>query len=1022
MPETIDFCLLGPLVVRCGEVEIRVQPGKQRAVLAALLLKGNQVVPVEELAEVLWGTAPPPSARVTVRNYVKRLRAALGETGPARISTRPRGYVVSLDAGELDVARFEALLRTAQAAAQRGSWEAAADGAREALTLWRGEPLADVESEVLAAREVPRLAELRLQALEARIEASLHLGRQADVITELQRLVVVYPLREHLHAQLMLALYLCGRQAEALAAYRDVRRVLVAELGAEPGTELRELHQQILTADPALVLPEPDGAAASAPEPVVPRQLPAEPAHFAGRAGELAALSGLLDQPGDRQRGTVVISAIGGTAGVGKTALAVHWAHQVADRFPGGQLYVDLRGYDPDRPVPAADALAGFLRALGVPGPEIPVAADERSARFRSLVAGKRVLVVLDNAGSVGQVRPLLPGAPGCLVLVTSRDSLAGLVARDGAQRLDLDLLSPGEAAGLLRELIGARAAADPGATAALAAQCARLPLALRVAAELAAARPAVSLAGLVSELADQQRRLDLLAAGGDPRTAVRAVFSWSCRHLDGGAVRAFGLLGLHPGPDLDLYAAAALIGGTPDQAGHLLAVLARAHLLQPAGPGRYGMHDLLRAYARDLAAADPAARQAALTRLFDHYLHTAAAAMDTLFPAEHHRRPRIPRPDTPAPPLPDSGAALRWLDAQRASLVAVAAYTADHGWPGHATRLAATLFRYLNTGGHYSEAVTIHTCARRAARRTGDRAAEAIALNGLGGVDMRQGRYQQAADRHQQALALFRESGDRPGEAVALGNLGIINQLQGRYQQAVGYLHQALALFGETGVRTGAAQALNYLGLVERLQGRYQQAADRYQQALALFREVGDRTGEAQALIDLGDDRRRQGRHQQAADHLHQALTLSRELGYRTGEAQALINLGEVYREQRRYAQATDCHRQALALHREDGDRSGEAKTRNGLGEILLATDRPGPARTHYTAALGLARQIGDQHEQARAHHGLARSADAAGDPGPAREHWRAALALYTALGAPEADQVRAQLGVTVGDGPREP
>jgi Helix-turn-helix domain/NB-ARC domain len=500
------------------------------------------------------------------------------------------------------------------------------------------------------------------------------------------------------------------------------------------------------------------------PRPVVPRQLPAPVAHFVGRAGELMALSRLLPKA-RADTPALVISAIGGTAGVGKTALAVHWAHQVARRFPDGQLHVNLRGNDPGQPMSAADALAGFLRALGVPGQEIPAEADERAARYRSLLAGRRVLVLLDNAGSVEQVRPLLPGAPACVAVVTSRDALAGLVAREGARRLDLDLLPPSDAIGLLRALIGARVDADPGVAAELAEQCARLPLALRVAAELAAARPAVSLAGLAGELADQ-RRLDLLAAGGDFRTAVRAVFSWSYRHLDAGTARAFRLAGLHPGPDLDPYAVAALTAATVEQAAGLLDALARGYLVQPARSGRFGMHDLLRAYARELVGAQDGAeeRRVALTRLLDHYLHTAAMAMDALFPAEQHCRPAVPASASPTPPMPDPAAARAWLDAQRPSLVAVAVHTASHGWPGHATQLAATLFRYLDAGGYYTEAVTIHTCARLAAEATGDRAAEATALTSLGVVDWRLARRQQATDHLRQALALFCQAGDQAG------------------------------------------------------------------------------------------------------------------------------------------------------------------------------------------------------------------------------------------------------------------
>ena len=419
---------------------------------------------------------------------------------------------------------------------------------------------------------------MRLQALETRLDADLHLGRHAKVIAELHDLARAEPLREHLHALLMLALYRCGRQAEALAAYQAARRMLIEEVGAEPGQELHDLHQKILAADPALAAkPRASSTPGQGNAAAVPRELPGVPAEFTGRERELAALTGLLNVAGRRGPGTVVISAVSGPAGVGKTALAVYWAHQVADQFPDGQLYASLRGYDPGPPMTAADALAGFLRALGVAGPDIPAGQDERARRYRSLVAGRRMLIVLDNARSAEQVRPLLPGTHSCLTIVTSRRSLAGLVAREGATRLDVDLLPLDDAISLLKSLIGARVDADPDAAAALAGQCARLPLALRVAAERAATRPAAPLADLVDELADQQQRLDCLDADGDRRSAIREVFSWSCRQLDADTRRAFRLAGLHPGAELDRFALAALTGCPPGWAGRALESLVRA-------------------------------------------------------------------------------------------------------------------------------------------------------------------------------------------------------------------------------------------------------------------------------------------------------------------------------------------------------------------------------------------------------------------------------------------------------------
>ena len=798
-----------------------------------------------------------------------------------------------------------------------------------------------------------------------------------------------------------------GDDQRAVVAWRRRHDVLVA------------VHSELTRQDRQAGPPITAGMGTARVVRVVPAQLPGDVDVFTGRAAELAELDRLLTAAPTQTGATdaiggsstaVVISAVSGTAGVGKTALALRWAHRVRAGFPDGQLYVNLRGYDPDQPLSPGYVLAGFLRALGVPGADIPPELDERAASYRSLLDGRRMLIVLDNAATVEQVRPLLPGTPSALVVVTSRDALAGLVARHGARRLDLDLLPPEDAVALLRALIGGRAEAEPDAAVALAGQCVRLPLALRVAAELTVARSATSLAELVAELADEQRRLELFDAGGDPRTAVRAVFSWSYLHLPTEAARAFRLIGLHPGPDLDPYAAAALTHIDLDQAQHLLDLLARAHLVQPASPGRYGIHDLLRAYAIDLVVNEQD-RRSALTRLFDHYLATAGAAMGNLYPAEQGYRPRIRPVATPMPPVTDPATARAWLDAERVALTAVCAYTAVRGWPGHTTGLSSTLFRYLDIGGHYPDAVVIHAHALRAARDAGDWAAEAHALTNLGLVYWRQGRYPQAVNHNRQALTLFREIGDRVGEARTLGNLGLVYRRQGHYQQAAEHHQQALALSREIGHRVGEAHGLDNLGLVYFQQGYYPQAAEHHQQALALSRQIGHRDGEGYALVNLGLVYQRQGRYQQAAEHHQQALALFREIGHRAGEADTLVSLGTAHWRQGHYQQAAEHHQQALALSREIGHRGGEAKALNGVGETHHATGHPKQTHAHHAAALTLATELGDRYEQARAHNGLAHTYHATGNPDQARYHWHQALALYTDLGVPEADDVHAHL-----------
>jgi tetratricopeptide (TPR) repeat protein/transcriptional regulator with XRE-family HTH domain len=804
------------------------------------------------------------------------------------------------------------------------------------------------------------------------------------------------------------------RLADALDLRGSDRDAFTAAAGRRLAPATREAGGGAAAGPGPAALPSGESA------PVIPRELPGGVRAFTGRVAEMAVLSGLLEHVGQVDQGTVVISAIGGTAGVGKTALAVHWARQVADRFPHGLLYANLRGYDPGQPLSPADALAGFLRSLGVPGQDIPPAADQRAARYRSLLAGKQMLILLDNARSAEQVRPLLPGTGSCLTLVTSRDALAGLVIGDGATRLDLHLLPPQDAISLLRTLIGPRVDAEPEAVAELAELCCRLPLALRVAAELAAIRPDASLATLSRELGDLHTRLDKLDVTGDPRTQVRAVFSWSCRHLDAETARTFRLVGLHPGPDLDPYAAAALTGATVPQARQALDVLVRAHLVQAVSPGRYGMHDLLRSYARELSATDDTddtddtehGQHAALTRLFDYYLHTAAVAMHMLVPAERHHRPGVPPPATPVPALADSAMARGWLDKERATLMAAAVRAAACDWPDHATRLADTLAHYLLSGGHLTEARAIFDCSLDAARRINDRAAEASALRRTGDLDKAHGRLQQAGDRYRQARDLSRAAGDRTGEARATGNLGLIEANLGRFEQAVRYHQEALAIFrANGGDRLGEARALGGIGLILQRQGRYPEAADNHRQSLDLSRQIGDRLGETWALTRLGTVDLRRGRYHQGADYIKQALTLARDLGSASAEAEITGILGEAHRALGRYQQAIASFQQALDLARQLGSPGIEASVLNGLGETLSQTGEPTKARAYHVSALQVASRIGSPREQARAHSGLARAHETDGDRLQARHHWQEALTRYDAIGSPDANEIRARL-----------
>jgi len=1048
----VEFRVLGPVEMRVDGQHVDVGHARQRAVLAVLLLELNRVVSADRLIDRVWGEAPPASVRNVVYGLVARLKAAIAapEAG-AKLSRRAAGYVLEADPELLDLYRFRQ--QTTLAATAQADDDASAH-LRNALSNWHGEALTGVSSTWLGSMR-HTLEQLRTTAVLELNDIALRRGQHASLVAELTELISAQETNERAAGQLMLALYRAGQPAEALRWFEQTRQRLADQLGADPGPQLQELHQQILRNDPALIQPRqqssrssstgslvipPESSAVSgtaggkeaspllapaaslAPSPAarpatgaqggaVPRQLPAAVACFTGRDGELAALTGLLEA-GQGARAPMVISAIGGTAGVGKTALAIEWAHQVADRFPGGQLYVNLRGYDLSDPVAPADALAGLLRALGVPGQDIPDEIEERARLYRSRLAGQRVLVVLDNARDGEQVRPLLPGDPGCLAMVTSRDALSGLVATDGARRLDLDVLPLADAVGLLRSLTGRRAEDDPEAAAELAGLCARLPLALRIAAELASTRPEVPLAELVAEL--EGSRLDVLDAGED-RADVRAVFSWSVRQLPEEVAGAFALTGLHPGGDLDVHAAAALTGTTVGQARRVIGRLHRASLLQAAGSGRYGMHDLLRAYAREQAAANDArgSCQQALTRLFDYYLGAAAAAMDILFPAEARQRPSIALTTTVVPEFPGRAEARAWLDAERANLVAVVAHCAGHGWPDHATGLARTLFHYLMAGSYLPEAHTIYGHALHAARLSGDLAAEARALNGLGSMDLMKGHFRDAAGHYQAALQRHRQRGDRASEAQVLRNLGITEQEQHKHRSAADYYRQAIAAFEDAGNRLYAARAQTELADIETELGFYDQASEHLERALRVFREAADQRGEARALSGIGDLNGRRGELTQAAAFFEQSLAIFRGLDHPASVAAQLCNLGEVGLRRGEYQQSIEYFREALALFQEAGSQHGEIVVLRNLAEALRGTGQPAVARAKLQAALRLADVTGDTYQQASVHRDLAESHHSDGQDEEARQHWQRALDLYTQIGAPEVDQIRSQLSV---------
>jgi DNA-binding SARP family transcriptional activator/tetratricopeptide (TPR) repeat protein len=939
----MEFGLLGPVEVWVNGRPALAGHARQRAVLAVLLLDAGRAVPVDVLIDRVWGDEPPRSARSVVYGYVARLRAliASGQDPGVSLTRRPGGYLLQAAPHQVDLARFRRLVADAAGA---GDDERAAAALGEAVGLWRGPALAELDSPWLNAMR----ATLELERAGAAADLNdirLRRGEHGALAGELAARAAESPGDERLTGQLMLALYRCGRPADALRWYEQTRRHLADELGADPGPQLADLHQQILRADPALAAPSPAAPAATP----VPRELPADVPAFTGRAAELAELDRLLGpgragaaQAGAARGPAAVISAVSGTAGVGKTALAVHWAHRAADRFPDGQLHVNLRGYDPDRPMTADDALDGFLRALGVPGPDIPPGLEERAARYRSLLSGKRMLVVLDSAGHAEQVRPLLPGTPGCAVLVTSRDALAGLVARDGATRLDLDLLPLDESVALLTELIGEPARADPGATAELARQCARLPLALRVAAELAAARPAVPLTDLIAHLAGQQRRLDLLDAAGDPRTAVRAVFSWSYQQLSADAARMFRLLGVHPGPDISVPAAASLAAMAEADARRLLRELARAHLIAEHLPGRYTVHDLLRAYAAEQArrADSEAGRREATGRVLDHYLHTAARAALPLDPSMEPVAVAAPRPGTAPERCADYPQTLAWFEAEHQVLLAALALAAGSGFDAHAWQLPWAMESFLRVRGHWQEWAATQRTALAAAGRLGDAGAQALSGRLLANACSNLGDHDQALGHYTGSLALYQRLGNRLGEARIERSLGVLAERQGRYAEALGHAEHALRLYQAIGDQASEAAMLNNVGFCHGLLGDYEQGRAFCRRALALNAQAGDRWTEAVIWDSLGYTEHHLGNLAEAAACYQRALGIAREAGARFHEAEALTHLGDALHAAGELARAREAWQQALAIF-EDLQHPGADQVRTKLASTIIPQPR---------------------------------------------------------------------------------
>lgn len=903
----MQFGVLGPLLVTADGVPepVLVSAGRLRALLAVLLWRANQPVPVDELSELVWDGAPPAGAPAALRALVLRLRRALGPQAGARVRTRAPGYLIELSDDELDSTAFEALCQETGAAIRTGDWTDASATATKALARWRGTPLTDVPCQALRDAWLPHLEQRHLQVLEWRIDADLHLERQDRVVSELRELTARHPLRERFHAQLMLALGNTGRQAEALAAYRDARRVLVDQLGIEPGPELRDLQLRILAGDgyPAQQRDPEERPQERRP---VPAQLPSGVSPFVGRADQLAELSRHLLGPAPA---ATPLALITGTGGCGKTELAVRWARQAAGHFPDGQLYLDLQGYSHLRPLTPLAALGALLRALGVPGEQIPDTQQEAAALFRSATSGRRLLVLLDNASSAEHVRPLIPGDPGCAVLVTSRDRLDGLVARNGARRVPVDVLAAHDAVTLLAHLLGtAHRAADLRR---LARACAQLPLALRIAAAHIDGGSPAFLARYVDRLeaGDWSRALRI---AGDENSGVHAAFQFSYDGLAGPDQELFRLLGLVPGADFSVAAAGALAGIAADDAQRRLDRLATAHLVGRIDDDRYSCHDLLHAYATELAAAaGPVAEPR--RRLAAWYLATVRDATRTAYPES------LRLPDEPVTTgRPDAGAAQDWLDREHANVLAMIDQAAADGHGDLAWRL---VFAYRP-----------HLMARSYARPMYDAGTTALA----------------AAD------------GDPVGEAAALLTVAVATEKLGNLAEAAEHLRPAADLCDRTGWADGQYAALNCLGVVWIQDGRLGAATTAFERNIAAMRAVGDRTGEAHARLNLGILILMSGRLRDSVDQMRRAADFYLATGPRNKLPPSLAFLGITCRELGEFGPAERLLTDAVTIGTEIGDPYYTCLAEGTLAGVHCDLGDFAKARKHLDRADELVEQTG--------------------------------------------------------------
>jgi DNA-binding SARP family transcriptional activator len=925
--------VLGPIEVRTGAEWKSIPAPQQRAALAVLTVNRRAPVRPGRLADDLWPGRPPRNPVNQLHVLVHRLRQRLGDHDASVLQSRGAGYMLMVTDEQTDIGRFESLVLRAGAALRAEQPEAAEQLGTEGLALWRGELFSGAEMPESLSGAALRLGEERLDLEETLIDAALLLGRHKEMIGRLTEATAAQPLREHRWAQLMQAYYRSGRQADALEVYRKVYRLLDSELGAKPGDELQSLHKRILANDRSLLGPRPEltTAGALSTHRAQPRQLPAAGRHFTGRVPELNRLTSIAHSAGSGTdgdpgaEGQPRIAVLTGPGGIGKTSLAVYWGHRCASRFPDGQLYVDLRGFGPGRkPGKTSEIVSYLLTALGAGVEQQPPALDAKTAMFRTLMAGTRMLLILDNARDAAQVRPLLPAAGGCMVIVTSRSPLTSLAAVEGAEILHLDVLSDGHARELLGLYIGKdRVTAEATAAAAVARRCAYLPLALTVAASRAAVLPEMPLSSLADELADAQTLPETLNAG-ERNADVWAVLSWSYRAASPAARRIFRLLSIHPGPHVTAESAAYLTAGSVPATKRLLDELAMTSLISEKVRGRYSFHDLLRAYSADLGASEDTSEQRdeALGRLLDYHVHLAHRAAVTLEPdrAGEIDPPSVETARTAA--LSDPAEALAWLAAEHRTLIGLVDAAFASGRYTQACQLAWAMTDYCRRSGGWDDWMHVVRVAIEASANLGDLRAIAQAQRSLGRAYCWRGLLDEGQRNLDEALSMFQAAEDEAGQGHAHRNLAYLHERRCDETEALRHAELAVLRYRAASHPAGIARALNCLAWYLARTGRCGQAITHGTEALRMLTEIGHRSGEAAAWVTLGYAHQRLGAFERASECVENGLEILREIGDHDSEADALVQLAET---------------QELA-----GDHTRAQKTWQRAREILTAINHP--------------------------------------------------------------------------------